>query len=191
MKLYKYQKFLESTEDIHSICKKYGIEDYTVNEDGSIDVEGDVDLRDKRLTKLPLKFNHVSGGFYCYNNQLVTLEGSPQSVGSHFYCGNNQLTTLEGGPKSVGGGFYCQLAFYKDLDMESSEYRPISEIKEELTAFENSIIQYLHQNEFDDEYEFMGMSIKIDGDPQAHNLQRVSLNFVNKSAEKTPYSNIY
>jgi len=84
-----------------------------------------------------------------------------------------------------------ELAFYKDLDMESSEYRPISEIKEELTAFENSIIQYLHQNEFDDEYEFMGMSIKIDGDPQAHNLQRVSLNFVNKSAEKTPYSNIY
>ena len=128
MKLYKYDKFLESNEDIHSICKKYGIEDYTVNEDGSIDVEGSVYLSNRNLTKLPLKFNHVSGGFYCTHNELTTLEGSPKSVGGGFFCsdnklttlegspqlvsgnfscGFNQLTTLEGSPKSVGGGFYC------------------------------------------------------------------------------------
>jgi len=84
-----------------------------------------------------------------------------------------------------------ELAFYKDLDVETSEYRPISEIKEELTAFENSITQYLNQPEFDDEYEFVGIHIEIDGDPKARNLQRVSLKFINKSAKQTPYSNIY
>ena len=35
------------------------------------------------------------------------------------------------------------LAFYKDLDVESSDYRPISELKEELVAIENSITQFL------------------------------------------------
>lgn len=84
-----------------------------------------------------------------------------------------------------------ELAFYKDLDVETSDYRPISEIKGELTAFENSITQYLNQLEFDDEYEFIGIHIEIDGDPNARNLQRVNLKFVNKSAEQTPLSTIY
>jgi hypothetical protein len=83
------------------------------------------------------------------------------------------------------------LAFYKDLDVETSDYRPISEIKEELTAFENSITQYLNQPEFDDEYEFVGIHIEIDGDPNARNLQRVSLKFINKSTKQTPLSTIY
>jgi len=49
MKLYKYQKFLESVEDIHSICKKYGIEDYTVNEGGSM-------ILINRFNSLAIKF---------------------------------------------------------------------------------------------------------------------------------------
>ena len=84
-----------------------------------------------------------------------------------------------------------ELAFYKDLDAESSDYRPISEIKEELVAIENSITQYLHQPEFDEDYEFVGIHIEIDGDPNAHNLQRINLKFVNKAAKQTPISTIY
>jgi len=96
-----------SVDNIHKICKEYGIKNYTVNTDGSIDVDGDVSLFGIGLTKLPLKFNHVSGYFNCIFNNLTTLEGGPQSVGGHFYCRNNNLTTLEGCPKSVGGDFYC------------------------------------------------------------------------------------
>lgn len=84
-----------------------------------------------------------------------------------------------------------ELAFYKDLDDESSDYRPISELKEELVAMENSITQYLHQPEFDEDYEFVGIHIEIDGDPNARNLQRINLKFVNKSAKQTPLSTIY
>jgi hypothetical protein len=104
----KYLKpFNESKTDIHSICKKWGIENYTINPDGSIDVDDNVDLYSQRLTKLPLKFRNVSGDFNCSNNKLISLEGCPQSVSADFICFNNQLTSLEGGPQSVGGGFYC------------------------------------------------------------------------------------
>jgi hypothetical protein len=125
----KYLEFIkESSESIDSICQKYSIKNYTINEDGSIDVEGDVDLSYKELTKIPLKFRQVSGSFYCNknqltnlegapetvggdfdcdDNQLTSLEGSPETVGGHFYCNNNQLTSLEGGPKTVGENFYC------------------------------------------------------------------------------------
>jgi len=93
--------------EIHKICKEYSIENYIINGDGSIDVDGNVNLFNKVLTKLPLKFNHVSGFFYCCFNKLTTLEGSPKLVGGVFDCCFNKLTTLEGSPKLVGGVFDC------------------------------------------------------------------------------------
>ena len=52
----KHIKLFESFNDIDSICKKYNITNYTINSDGSIDVDGDVNLSNRGLTKLPLKF---------------------------------------------------------------------------------------------------------------------------------------
>jgi len=95
---------------IHAVCKKYNIQNYNykINDDLSVDIKGSVYLFNKSLTKLPLKFNIVSGDFDCSHNRLTTLEGSPRSVGGNFYCYNNVLNTLEGGPEYVGGNFYCQ-----------------------------------------------------------------------------------
>ena len=92
---------------ISLICKKYNITNYTINPDGSIDVNGDVDLINKGLTELPLTFNKVSGWFDCSNNRLTSLKGSPKWVGRGFYCNRNQLTSLEFCPDYVGGNFYC------------------------------------------------------------------------------------
>ena len=103
----KYIKLYESFEDIDIICSKYGIKNYSVNSDGIVDVDGDVYLYNKGLTKLPLKFGKVSGHFNCRYNNLTTLEGCPQSVGGEFTCGKNTLETLEFCPKSVGGYFSC------------------------------------------------------------------------------------
>ncbi len=111
--------FKSKTKDQNSIeykCKKYGIENYTINEDGSIDVDGDVDLSHKKLTKLPLKFGRVAGYFDCYNNQLTTLEGSPYWVGKEFDCGCNQLKTIEGGPETVIREYYCNNNQLTSLD---------------------------------------------------------------------------
>ena len=110
------------------ICEKYKIENYTINDDESIDVNGDVDLYNRGLVELPLRFNRVYGDFRCTNNYLTTLEGSPKWVEGDFSCSGNRLTSLEfspdyvggdygtirngltdlvGSPKEVGGNFYC------------------------------------------------------------------------------------
>ena len=93
--------------NIESICQEYDIQNYTINLDGTVDVNGDVNLFNRKLSKIPLKFGRVTGSFYCHNNQLTTLLGCPVEVGGNFSCSHNQLTTLEGCPKEVGGSFYC------------------------------------------------------------------------------------
>jgi hypothetical protein len=117
----------ENYNEIVKICEWYDIKNYHINPDGTVDVDGDVDLSEIKLTKIPLNFGRVSGHFQCpyllttlegapkevggdfdcRNNQLTTLEGAPKEVGGNFYCTNNQLTSLEGSPNEVGGHFYC------------------------------------------------------------------------------------
>ena len=92
----KYLRLFESFENIDEICKEYGITDYTINSDGSIDVNGSVYLNDKNLTELPLKFNKVGGDFDCSGNFITSLLRCPKEVGGYFYCYNNELTTLKG-----------------------------------------------------------------------------------------------
>jgi len=89
-------------------CKKYlYVEDYTINSDNTIDVNGDVDLNKMLgdMKKLPVKFGKVSGYFSCYGNNLTTLEGCPTYVGDNFFYYGNKLTTLEYCPKYVGRDF--------------------------------------------------------------------------------------
>ena len=100
-------KLFEEYNDIASICKKYKIENYTINPDGSVDVNDDVNLFNKKLDCLPLKFGRVNGNFYCSHNKLTTLEGCPVEVGETFDCSYNLLASLEGCPKIIGRSFYC------------------------------------------------------------------------------------
>ena len=104
---------------IHDICKKYKITNYTINDDGTIDVDGSVYLCDKELTELPLTFNKVSGYFDCSRNKLTTLKGCPRWIGRYFSCSNNKLTSLEFSPKYVGGSFSCN-----DNQLTSLEFSP-------------------------------------------------------------------
>jgi hypothetical protein len=93
---------------ISLICEKYNITNYTINDDGSIDVNGNVNLSDKGLTELPLVFNRVTGYFTCSSNKLTTLKGCPRWVGGWFSCYDNHLTSLEFSPEYVGGVFSCE-----------------------------------------------------------------------------------
>jgi hypothetical protein len=103
----KYLKeYYNYDNEVAEICKKFGIKNWSIR-DGLVDVDGSVFLRERGLTKLPLKFGVVSSYFNCSWNKLTTLEGAPKEVGVDFYCGDNKLTTLEGAPKEVGGDFRC------------------------------------------------------------------------------------
>jgi hypothetical protein len=89
-------------------CEKY-LENYTINPDGTIDVNGDVKLSSRLgfMTQLPVKFGKVSGDFICNVNKLTTLEGCPNYVEGDFRCEINDITSLEHCPKYVGGRFGC------------------------------------------------------------------------------------
>ena len=107
----KHLKLFENFDDIEfeirSICREYGIFNYSINSDGTVDVDGDVDISGGWIEKIPLKFGSVTGDFLCQSNELTTLEGGPKEVGGNFNCSVNELTTLKGAPIRVGGNFDC------------------------------------------------------------------------------------
>jgi hypothetical protein len=106
----RYWKFINesiSHKEIERICKEYKIENYTINEDGVVDVDGDVHLSRMSLTELPIRFGKVGGDFNCDRNDLTSLKGSPSMVGGDFNCYTNKLSSLKGSPSNVGGDFHC------------------------------------------------------------------------------------
>ena len=70
----------------------YEIKNYTINDDWTIDVNGDVNLDQQSLTCFPsfIKFYKIISNFFCSFNQLTTLEGCPITVCTGFYCNNNK-----------------------------------------------------------------------------------------------------
>ena len=92
---------------IKSLCEEFGISNYVINNNGSIDVYGDVTINRSNISRLPIKFRKVFGHFNCYSNKLTTLENSPQLVYGDFICSWNNLPNLKGCPVEVTGDFYC------------------------------------------------------------------------------------
>jgi hypothetical protein len=164
----KYLKLFENFDqsEIDKICKKYKIKKYIINPDGSIDVDDDVDLSYRELTKLPLKFNRVNGNFSCNNNQLTSLEGCPKEVCGSFGCSDNKLTNLIGCPNYVVGpfsSFYCYRNNLTSLEGCPSDVvgsflyssNPISTI---IDLFKFNVKIYL---EYQETYNFVRKDCKI------------------------------
>ena len=95
--------------EIEAWCEEMGIENYTVNSQGEIDVDGGVFLNGKNFKELPYKFGTVTDYFkISYNKNLISLKNCPDVVGKFFDVNNcTQLESLEGCPKEVGSDFFC------------------------------------------------------------------------------------
>ena len=115
----RYLRLFESFEDIDEICRRYKIRNYTINPDGSIDVNDKIYVYYKGLIKLPLKFNKINGNFSCSRNYLTSLEGSPIEVNGNFLCHNNELTSFQYVPRIIRGYFDCQ-----NNNLTSFEFAP-------------------------------------------------------------------
>lgn len=101
----KYIKFFRRYNDIDSICKKYGIKNYTVR-DGLVDVDASVNLAYKDISELPLSFGIVNGSFDCREIGLTTLKGCPIEVASNLALTGNKLTSLKYCSKIVDSSLY-------------------------------------------------------------------------------------
>lgn len=95
---------LKTKEKIEHWLNQRGIENYLINQDLTVDVNGHVDLSSLSLKEIPIQFGVIKGNFFCYGNKLTSLRGSPEVVEGDFYCGNNYLTNLDYCPKIIGGG---------------------------------------------------------------------------------------
>ena len=96
-------------QEVKSWCEEMGIQNYTINSKGEIDVDWRVNLRNKEFEELPYKFGTITGYFDIGNNpNLTSLKNCPDFVKGSFSCSLcPQLDSLEGCPKRVGGTFYC------------------------------------------------------------------------------------
>jgi len=95
-------------ERIEKWLRQMKIKNWTYNDkNGTIDVNGNVNLYGKGLTKIPVRFGEVTGYFNCAANKLFSLKGSPKKVGNGFYCVDNMLIDLKGGPVEVKGDYDC------------------------------------------------------------------------------------
>jgi len=108
--------FPTTRDEVIQVCNIYEIKNYTINDDLSIDVDGDIGITFQNLEYLPIKFNYVSGVFVCFFNELVSLKGSPKTVGGYFDCSYNDLKTLEESPQTVNGDFNCHSNLLKTLE---------------------------------------------------------------------------
>lgn len=111
MKLNKYNNFIKNPfnirlKQIKSICDRYNIRNYTITEDGVVNVDGTVAIEYSGLNEIPVKFGIVNVSFDIERNNLTSLEGSPREC-ENFYCSYNALKSLKGCPEKVKGSFWC------------------------------------------------------------------------------------
>ena len=99
-------------ENIKAWCDEMDIQNYTINSQGEIDVNDNVDLDNTYFKELPYKFGTVNGWFTLSNNKkLNSLKNCPYHISKkHMFDieGCSNLDSLEGFPKIVGGAVYCK-----------------------------------------------------------------------------------
>ena len=110
-----------------------GIKRYTINSQGEIDVDGDVDFYNSDLKELPYKFGRVNRYFTVQNcKNLISLKNCPNYVGEFFSCsGCSQLDSLEGCPKNVKKYFYCYNCKRKFTE---KEVKSLCKVKGDITV---------------------------------------------------------
>ncbi len=102
-----------------------------------------------------------------YRHTALTIDGYDPKDGSRVLRGFN-------------------LKFYKDLGKFEDQFRKIEDISDDLSILNQCIHQYLACSEFDDDYEFVGVSFgtkragdSVQGDPNFRHLQILELQFKN------------
>ena len=81
---------------------------HEVHQDGSVSVDGsNVYFGEYVKDRIPFNFKYLKGSFYCFNNKLTSLEGSPEELSGNFNCYRNNIASLKGAPRLVGGTFDC------------------------------------------------------------------------------------
>jgi hypothetical protein len=74
-----------SEQEVDKICREYGLVNYSINSDLSVDVDYDYTLYNNGLSyKIPpIKFNKIIGSFALSQFDLESLQNHPRYVGGY------------------------------------------------------------------------------------------------------------
>jgi hypothetical protein len=107
---------LKTKKEIQLWLDTYNIQNYIINDDLTVDVDGQVRLFNKKIHEFPFQFGIIKGDFMLSRNQLTSLKGCPHTVHGSFDCSHNKLINLEYCPKVVYEDFHFQGNRVKELD---------------------------------------------------------------------------
>lgn len=88
--------FYTNHDDIKYWLLLYQIKNYSILDNGYVNVHETVDLSKRKLESLPVQFNHIEGNFNISHNLLSTPEGLPLSTVGRLILSYNQFSDLTG-----------------------------------------------------------------------------------------------
>lgn len=100
---------LTNKKDIRRWLDNKKIEQYKINKDLTVDVFGRVDIKFSlnEVKELPVQFGKVYGHYFCSEQDLTSLKGSPYEIFGTFDCSNNLLDDLRFSPVIIHSTFDC------------------------------------------------------------------------------------
>lgn len=124
-KLNPFRK-LNEEEKVKKWLDNMNIKKYTINDNLTVDVDGDVSIVYQDLKSIPVKFNIVKGDFNCYKNELTDYKGFPRIIGGSSDFSFNKMNSFIGFPEKIGLDF--SYGYYDNVKKIYSESNPIKEI---------------------------------------------------------------
>lgn len=132
-------------DEVSRICVDLKIQDFSIEDDGTVNVNGSVYINQK-MERLPIKFGEVTENFRASGLGLTTLEGLPHTIGGSLYLNRNKLTSLEGCPSRVPTDFQCdqnKLTTLEGGPSEVSFYRCLNNKLTSLKGAPKSVMTFL------------------------------------------------
>lgn len=107
---------------LHNVC---GVQDFTINFDGSIDVmprlgKGDVIMFQSQEKGLAVRFNHIKGDFICCYSELDNMKNFPKFVGGNLDISFSKIRSLEEMPEYIDRHFICTGCGFNETDIRSA-----------------------------------------------------------------------
>lgn len=99
--------FFDNKNDIINWLDSMNIQNYTINDNLTVNVHGSVDISYKKLSYFPVQFNRIGGDFDCSHNELTSLKRFPKVVQGKLSCSYNEISYFFAHSMIVVRDFYC------------------------------------------------------------------------------------
>ena len=122
-------QFLSDQREITAWLVRMNIKNYSIQPNGIVDVNGDVNLYNKKLTSIPVQFGSVGEDFDCSYNNLTSFHNIHKiikSIGEEFLCDDHKIKSHILGLLLIKN--LKQIYGIKDVENIINKYLPLGDI---------------------------------------------------------------